>query len=177
MTLSPGRIARGSVLAVALLLAACYPELDWREVTSTTGRYSVLMPAKPEHAQREVVVGDTTLSMTMASVRKAGMAFGVAYAEIPAGRAQRAELVVAARDALSRNIDGRITSEREVRIDGAVGREFFSDGSVGGQPMRLAARVFASDAHFYQVVLVGQSDRLEKADVALFLGSFRLTEN
>jgi hypothetical protein len=177
MASSPGWITRGSVLAVALLLAACYPELDWREVTSRTGRYSVLMPAQPEHARREVVVGGTTLSLSMASVRKEGLAFGTAYAEIPAGRAQRAELIAAARDALVRNIDGRITADREVRLNGAVGREFFADGSVGGQPMRLAARVFASGSRFYQVVLVGRSDRLEDADVPLFLGSFRLTEN
>ncbi len=176
MAPSPGRIARASVLVLALLVAACYPEFDWREVTSAGGRYTVLMPAQPEHAQREVVVGGVALALSMASVRKEGMAFGAAYAEIPDGYARRAELPAAARDALVRNIGGRISADREVRIKGAVGREFLADGSVGGQPMRLAARVFAGDSRFYQVVLVGQSDRLDKADAALFLGSFRLTE-
>lgn len=174
MAPSPGRIARVFVLALALLVAACYPEFDWREVTSAGGRYTVLMPAQPEHAQREVVVGGVALALSMASVRNEGMAFGAAYAEIPDGYARWAELPAAARDALVRNIDGQITADREVNIDGAAGREFFADGSVDGKPMRLAARVFTGGPRFYQVVFVGRSDRLSEADVELFLGSFRL---
>ncbi len=173
MTRSLGPSARAFVLAVALLLAACYPELDWREVVSADGRYTVLMPARPEHQQREVVVGGVTLAMSMASVRKTGMAFGAAYADIPDGHARRAELVAAARDALVRNIDGRITADRELQIDGAAGREFYADGTADGQPMRLAARVLIAGPRFYQVVFVGQIDRLAEADVNLFLNSLR----
>jgi hypothetical protein len=168
------RIARASVVAFALLVAACYPELDWREVTSTSGGYAVLMPAQPEHAQREIVVGGVTLAMSMDSVHREGMAFGAAYADIPVGYARRTELLAAARDALVRNIAGRITADRDVRIDGAAGHEFVADGNVGGRPMRLAARIFVTDSRFYQVVFVGRRDRLAEADVDLFLGSFRL---
>jgi len=168
------RIARGLIVAGALLASACYPTLDWREVASAEGGFTVLMPAPPEHAQREIVVGGVPLAMSMTSVRRDGMAFGAAYADIPAGHARPAELLGAARDALVRNIDGRITSAREITIDGATGREFFADGSVDGRPMRLAARVLVADSRFYQVVVVGQRDRLANADVSLFLGSFRL---
>jgi len=161
-------------MAAALLLAACYPELDWREVTSESGRYAVLMPAPPEHAQREVVVGGVALAMSMASAQKEGMAFGAAYADLPGGYTRRAELVAAARDALVRNIDGRLTADRAVQIDGAAGREFYADGNVGDQPMRLGGRVFTAGPRFYQVVIVGRSDRLESADAELFLRSFRL---
>jgi len=132
------------------------------------------MPAQPEHAQRNIVVGGFELAMSMASVRRDGMAFGAAYADIPAGSAHPAELRAAARDALVRNINGRITSSRDVAVDGAAGQEFFADGDLGSQPMRLAARVLVVDSRFYQVVVVGQRDRVVSADVDLFLGSFRL---
>jgi len=172
MTLA--HIVRPFAAAVALLVSACYPTLDWREVASASGGYSVLMPAKPEHAQREIVVGGVALAMSMASVRRDGMAFGAAYADIPAGYARPAELLAAARDALVRNIDGRITSAHEVTIDGAAGLEFSADGHVGERLMRLAARVFVANSRFYQVAVVGQRDRLADADIRLFLGSFRL---
>jgi hypothetical protein len=168
------RIWQMCLLALALALSACYPDLDWREVTSTDGGYKVLMPAKPEHAQRRVVIGDVSLEMAMDSTRRDGIAFGAGYAEIPAGFAHRAELLAAARDALVRNIGGHITAEREVAIDGASGQEFYADGSTDGQPMRLAARVLVSGERFYQVACVGRTDRVAEADLALFLNSFRL---
>jgi hypothetical protein len=162
------------VLAFALPLAACYPELDWREVTSATGGYTVLMPARPETVQREVKVGGVALMMSMTSVHREGMAFGAAYADIPRANARDAELLAAARDALVRNIGGRIASTREVTIDGAAGQEFRADGMAGGHPMRLAARVLIGDTRFYQVAYVGRTGSLPEADVNVFLGSFRL---
>ena len=168
------RIAWALVVAGALLVSACYPTLDWREVASAKGGYSILMPAQQEHAEREIVLGGLALSMSMASVSRDGMAFGAAHADIPSGHARPAELLAAARDALVRNIDGRITSARDVTMGGATGMEFSADGRVGDRPMRLAARVFVADSRFYQVAVVGQRDRLSDADVDLFLRSFRL---
>lgn len=162
------------VLACALLLVACYPELDWREVSSASGGYSVLMPAPPDTAQREVVVGGVALMMSMTSARRDGMAFGAAYADIPRTEARDAALLAAARDALVRNINGHIASTREIAIDGAAGQEFQADGKVDGRPMRLAARVLIGGSRFYQVVYVGRAGSLPEADANLFLGSFRL---
>ena len=170
----PRRVAWTCLLAITLVLAACYPDLDWREVTSASGGYAVLMPAKPEHLQREVAVGGILLTMSMDSVQKEGIAFGAAYADIPAQYSRYQTLLDAARDALLRNIDGRITSEREVVVDGAAGHEFYAEGTMGKKQMRLAARVLIAGHRFYQVVCVGQSERLATADVALFLNSFRL---
>ena len=38
------------VLAGALVLTACYPELDWREFTSPEGGFTVMLPSKPARA-------------------------------------------------------------------------------------------------------------------------------
>lgn len=168
------RIPRWLVAALALLLAACYPELDWREVTSASGGYAVLMPATPEEASREVALGGVTFTMSMTSVRRDGMAFGVAYADIPAGGVRNQQLLAAARDALVRNIAGSVTTDREISLGGAAGREFYAEGTVNGRALRLAARVLVAGHRFYQVAYIGQSDRLAQADVELFLGSFRL---
>jgi ABC-type Co2+ transport system permease subunit len=73
------RICRTCLLVLVLALSACYPDLDWREVTSSDGGYKVLMPAKPEHAQRQVVIGGVSLEMSMDSTRRDGIAFGAAF--------------------------------------------------------------------------------------------------
>jgi hypothetical protein len=170
------RISRTAVLALVLLAAGCYPDLDWREVTSAEGGYAILLPARPDQAQREVVIGGVALSMSMASVQREGVAFGVAHAEIPPGYTRRTELLAAARAGLLRNIDGHVVAEHGVAIDGVEGEEFRAEGMANGHPMQLAARVFIAGPRFYQVVFVGQSGRVPPAEVDLFLGSFRLLQ-
>jgi len=169
------RLVRGALaVAAALLLGACYPDLDWREVSSTEGGYAVLFPAKPERASREVAIGGTRLVLNMASVHKEGMAFGVAYAALPAAPADRDKLLADARDALVRNIGGRLTTDRTLDVGGHPAREFVAEGIAEGEPMRLAARVLAANDRFYQVVFVGRGRRGTESDVSMFLESFRL---
>jgi len=165
-----------------LLLAACYPDLDWREVSSAEGGYAVLLPAKPERASREVAIGGRRLVLNMASVHKEGMAFGVAYATLPATPAVtppaattgQDTLLADARDALVRNIGGRVTAERALEIGGHPAREFTAEGTAEGEPMRLAARVLVSNDRFYQIVFVGRGGRGAESEVSMFLESFRL---
>jgi hypothetical protein len=166
-------VRRAVALLAAGLFAACYPELDWREFTSPEGRFAVLLPAKPKRDTRTVMLAGAPAKMHMHAVQVAGMAFGVGYADLPQG-VDAARAVIEGRDALVRNIGGRISGEREVEIQGARGVEFEATGTADGEPMRLAARVLASGGRFYQIVLVGRSERAARVDTALFLGSFKL---
>jgi hypothetical protein len=156
------------------MLAGCYPDLDWREVSSAEGGYAVLLPAKPERASREVAIGGRRLLLNMASVRKEGMAFGVAYAALPAATADLDKLLADARDALVRNIGGHLTTDHTLYIGGHPAREFVAEGTAEGEPMRLAARVLATNDRFYQVVFVGRGKRGAESEVSMFLESFRL---
>ena len=104
----------------------------------------------------------------------AGMAFGVAYSPLPPG--DPGALLPAARDALLRNIEGTLVTEREVEVrgTGTKGREFTGEGVVAGTPMLIAARLVAANGRFYQVVFVGRKDRAERVDLPLYLGSLTL---
>ena len=156
----------------ASLLAACAPELDWRELHWEDGKLKVMLPAKPSKSAREVVLAGEKVPMEMLQSQLPGLAFGVAFSPLPKG--DRAAVLAAARDALLRNIDGKLVAEREVAIRGvaAPGREFLGEGVVAGTPMIVAARVAATDDRFYQVVFVGRKDRAENVDLPLYLGSF-----
>jgi hypothetical protein len=165
---------RRAVAIVALaLLAACYAELDWREVTSPEGQFAVLLPGKATRDTRIITLAGAAVKMQMYAVQVSGMAFGVAYADLPQGvDAPRA--VIEGRDALVRNIAGQITGERDVEVQGIRGLEFEATGASDGEPMRLAARVFAGDGRFYQVALIGRAEPTARVDTALYLGSFKL---
>jgi hypothetical protein len=161
-------------LAAALLLAACYAELDWRELHWEDGHVKAMLPARPAKFSRDVVIAGAQVPMQMLQVQLKGMAFGVAVAPLPGGDAAKA--LASARDVLVANIDGRIVSEREVDVPGSAvkGREFRAEGVVAGTPMLLAARIAADRERLYEVVFVGRKDRAEGVDLDLFLGSLRI---
>jgi hypothetical protein len=163
--------------ALALLLlasvVACYPEFNWRELNSPEGRFAVLLPGKSKRDTRPVLLGGVEAKMHMHAVQVSGMAFGVGYVDLPQGTdAMRA--VTEGRDALVRNIAGRITAERDIELQGARGVEFEAAGTADGEPMRLAARVLPAGGRFYQIVFIGRAAHAVRVDIALFLESFRL---
>ncbi len=171
-------LTRVLALALAALLAACAPELDWRELHWEDGKVKLLLPGKPSQSARDVVLGGEKLPMRMLQTQMDGMAFGVAYAPLPPGDPDA--LLPVARDALLRNIEGRLVTEREIEVRGAGagpsfrGREFTGEGLVAGTPMLIAARLVAANGRFYQIVFVGRKDRAGRVDLPLYLGSLTL---
>jgi hypothetical protein len=167
-------LRRVLALLLTAFLVACAPELDWRELHWEEGKVKVLLPGKPSKSAREVVLGGEKVVMQMLQTQMSGMAFGVAYAPLPPG--DPGALLPAARDALLRNIEGTLVTEREVDVrgTGAKGREFTGEGVVAGTPMLIAARLVAANGRFYQVVFVGRKDRAERVDLPLYLGSLTL---
>jgi hypothetical protein len=165
---------RALALAAALLLAACYAELDWRELHWEDGGVKALLPAKPAKFTRDVVIAGSTVPMQMLQVQLKGMAFAVAFAPLPPG--DPAKTLAAARDVLVQNIAGRLVADREVDVPGAAskGREFRAEGNVAGTPMLVAGRVAADRERLYEVVFVGRQDRAQGIDLDLFLGSLRI---
>ena len=165
-------VSRFAALAV-LGLAACSPELDWREFTSPEGRFAVMLPGRPARDSRDITLAGAKTPMHMTSVQMSGMAFGVGYADLPPG-VDAARVVAEGRDALVRNIGGRVTAERPIALDGGRGIEFQAEGSVQGAPMRISGRIAIAGERFYQVVFVGRAERAGEVDPTLFPGSFRV---
>jgi hypothetical protein len=159
--------------AVAVCLAACSPEFDWREFASPESGFAVMLPGRPTHESRDVTLAGASAPMHMTSVQRSGIAFGVGYADLPPG-ADAARAVAETRDALVRNIGGRVTAERPIELDGVRGIEFQADGSAQGTAMHLAARIVVAGDRFYQAVLIARAGRAAEVDPLLFPGSFRV---
>lgn len=165
------------LIAACAALAACTPELDWRELSVPEGRFAVLLPGK---ARRESRVLDTpagALTMTLYSFSLKQGTMGVAYTDYPAaalaaehGRAQ----LDAARDALLRNIGGSVHTEEDVSIGGFSGRQILAEGRAGTGGTLLKARFVVAGSRLYQIAYVGARDGTAMADVDMFLASFKL---
>jgi hypothetical protein len=59
----------GVVLALAFLLTACSPKLDWRTVQSPQEGYSTLFPGKPEKIERKLPYQNQEIPQTLEAVK------------------------------------------------------------------------------------------------------------
>jgi hypothetical protein len=59
----------GVVLALAFLLTACSPKLDWRTVQSPQEGYSALFPGKPEKMERKFSYQNQEIPQTLEAVK------------------------------------------------------------------------------------------------------------
>lgn len=71
-------------LAMSLLLAACSPTFNWREVRLDGGGIQTLMPCKPDTAERTVPLGPVPVVLHMASCETGDITYALAWAALAA---------------------------------------------------------------------------------------------
>lgn len=69
-------------LAALLALAACSPALNWREVRPEGTRLNLLLPCKPDKAQKVVPLGGRPTPLSMLGCDADGATFAVAVADV-----------------------------------------------------------------------------------------------
>ncbi|WKB51872.1 hypothetical protein [Eleftheria terrae] len=146
-------------LAAALLLSACSPSLDWREVRPEGAGLRALFPCKPLSHARSVVLAGQPARMEMHSCSTGGWTFGLTFADL--GDPARVEPALQQlRQAASANVGGPEAVIGPMRASGmtphpqalrvqAQGRR--PDGSV----LLQQAGFFARGTVVYQASIVG----------------------
>ncbi|MDP2819368.1 MAG: hypothetical protein Q8O29_14080 [Polaromonas sp.] len=96
----PVTAPRLALLAAAFLtLAACNPTFNWREVRPDNTGLALLLPCKPDKAEKSVPLGGQPVALRMLGCDAGGATFAVAVADI--GDASKAEAVLAQWQALT----------------------------------------------------------------------------
>ena len=70
------------LLAVAASMAACSPTFNWRDVRPEGTALSLLMPCKPDKAEKKVPLGDPPVVLRLLGCDAGGATFAVAVAEV-----------------------------------------------------------------------------------------------
>lgn len=158
-------------------LAACTPELDWRELSVPDGRFAVLLPCKARHESRTLNTAAGARAMTMYACSLKQGTMGVAYTDYPApalSATTMREQLDSARDALLRNIGAGAHIEEEVQVAGLPARQVYAEGRAGAQRALLKARFVFAGSRLYQIAYIGERDGLAMPDIDMFLTSFKL---
>jgi hypothetical protein len=164
-------VLRWCCILLALALCGCHAELDWREVASKEGRFSVFLPAMALEDSRPLAAVTGNPVMHLWSANAADTLFGAGYVDLD--NADYRVLAVM-RDGLVRNIGGKIVSERAVKTSSAEGFEFVAEGAIGDARAVLHGRFLMSGTRVYQLAVVGPAHSVTATDREMFLESFRM---
>jgi hypothetical protein len=97
--ITPSRVSLVLLAALILLINACSPTFNWREVRPDETRLALLLPCKPDKAEKMVPLGGRPTALRLLGCDAGGATFAVAVADL--GDASRASEVLTQWQALT----------------------------------------------------------------------------
>jgi regulation of enolase protein 1 (concanavalin A-like superfamily) len=174
------------VLPFVLALAVAWgpPALAqsaWETVTSKEGQFTVEMPVKPNitRSRTRTGPGGTVRVLMIGCKTEAGgyFAFKVEF-PTPIARGVEEQALDAQRDDFAEQWNGRVISEKKVRAEAKIGRDF----TVRGRPVEevgiltIRIRQYLAGRAIYAVAVVSAPNRELPEDAGWFLGSLAIGE-
>ncbi len=170
-----GRNAQVSGFAGVLLLA-CAPALDWREVRPVGGGIELLMPCKPDSHARQVQLGLQTVRLELHACTAAGTTWALAFADV-GDPARVGVALVELQASAARNLAAAEPRQLPLKAEGATPNPASQRVQLQGQmpdgrAVTEQVAVFAKGTRVYQAVALGAV--LDADAVDSFFGSLRL---
>lgn len=158
------------IVISSMLLAACYPDLDWREVRSEDGGFSVLLPSKPRLETQPLPAAKFPTQLHQWSSKARKTAFAIGYADLPQSGSDAVEGM---RDVLIRNISGKVISNMPIDVNGMPGRDVVAEGRIGDSVVELRLRSVTGKGRIYQLAVLGPREDFQPSEIETFFLSFK----
>ena len=171
--LNPRPVARALIAGLCAGLASCSPALNWREVRHASAPMRVLMPCKPDVAERNIALREQTTVLHMQACSAQGKDFSFAALSLPAGW-QASKAIQAWQQASLASWGARADAVQErtvtVRAAGADGSP--SQWAVDGPNRQVRSLWFAHGGWVYQTAVYApmQDRSVEAAADTYFSG-------
>ena len=165
------------LVGITLLVNACSPVYNWREISLPGAGLKLLLPCKPDRGHRTMSLAGQELEMQMAGCEADSALFAIAHVDL--GDSGKTE---AAMKQWKTVMLGNMQAQESVQLSG-----FMTQGaSTQPQPLRLAAQGrrqdgsavaaqgvwFARGAHLYHAVVY--ADKLNQEAVDTFFSGIEL---
>jgi hypothetical protein len=160
-----------------VLLLACAPALDWREVRPAGGGIVLLMPCKPDSHARQVHLGSDAVRLELHACIAAGTTWALAFADV-GDPARVGPALVELQASAARNLAAAVEPlQLPLKAEGATpnpaSRRVQLQGHMpDGRAVTEQVAVFAKGTRVYQAVALGGA--LDPEAVDSFFGSLRL---
>ncbi|HEX3140646.1 MAG TPA: hypothetical protein VHQ87_11360 [Rhizobacter sp.] len=166
----------GLALSVLVLLGACSPTLDWREVRPEGSEVVALFPCKPSTDARSVTLDGARVRMLLTSCRAADVNWALAYADVPDPSRVPAALA-ALRAALEANLGGPAQRVSALQVNGMTPNPLAERVRIqgklpAGDAVVLEGGFFAKGPRVFQATAMGAN--LSADAVANFFENLKL---
>lgn len=171
----PRRKARFPVIAALLviLLSACTPSHDWREIHGDTAPFSVLLPAKPSSQTRQITLDGMAVTMTMTAVEVDHVTYAVGSVALPDAVAAK-KAMLAMKAALVSHVGGAVSKEVVVDTPADNHIDLEAAGTPKGEPRVVVARFAAHGNNAYQAIVTGPEKFISRDHIDTFITSFKV---
>ncbi|WP_341910133.1 hypothetical protein [Polaromonas sp. YR568] len=166
-----------AVLCLLLAVGGCSPAFNWREVRPDATRLALLLPCKPDKAQKQVPLGGQATTLSMQGCDAGDATFAVAVATLP-NAAGAAEVLTQWQAATLANMKAAPGSSRTtvLRVSGVnAPAQAVLVSAQGKRPdgatVQGQAAYFADGAQVFQVVMYADKVNAEAAET--FFSSLR----
>jgi hypothetical protein len=164
--------------SAALLLAACSPALDWREVRPEASGVVALFPCKPASHARSVTLAGAPVRLTLVACNAAGATWAIAYTDV-VDPARVGPALKELREAAASNLGAASEATMAWQLGGATphpqsGRFEMNGHLPDGKPMREQLALFARGTTVVQATALGE--RLDADSLETFFTGLRLAQ-
>lgn len=154
--------------ALLVMLAACYPKYDWRQVTVGDGRVRAMLPDKPHTSERDLEFEGHPITFVLTSASVEGILFTIGYAALPPAlqedAAARTRLLQRTQASLYQNLG----IDPPARLP-AAGERFSVTGTGQGRSLQIEALIWTTHDALIEGMVVGPADALPLAEINEFL--------
>ncbi|MBD2187145.1 hypothetical protein [Pseudanabaena mucicola] len=149
----------------------------WQDYKSSTGKFSVQVPSKPQEQSQDQAtdVGTIKLNMVIAEANDSG--YFVGYADFPNEISNPVDIQKGLAESVKgsvSNLKGEVKSEKESLLGNIPCRDFEAAGKVQATDVLMKGRFCLSGKRLYQVFTLGSAEKMVIADVDRFIASFKV---
>lgn len=170
---SPFMARLSRLIAVALLLAACSPSYNWREMDVADGHVRAAFPAKVQTQARDISLGGHRLRFTLDMAEVDGSMFAVGHARLPEAVAGDPAARLALRDALVQSLYANLGARPATPLPGD-GEVIEIHGQAGERPGWILARVWVTDTLLVDAVAAGSPQGLPRERAQEFVQAVKI---
>lgn len=165
-----------STLLLAATLAACAPALDWRDVRPDASGAQLLMPCRPDSAERRLSLAGAPATLTLLACTSGDVTWALGHADVGEPARVQPALEALRRAALA-NLGAADVRTLALAVPGATpnaasGRWALVGRLPDGSAVQAQVAVFARGTRVFQATALGPA--LQPEGLETFFGSLRV---
>ena len=162
---------------IAVVLACSSLGQKW-ETVSEDG-ITVEMPGKPTKQSQDIPTAGGRATGQMLTLDKGAEAYVLAYHDFPPAVSNLPidpkDLLKNASDGVVKNMNGKVTSQRDVTVGGHPGTEIVGEGSKDDKDVEFTIRMYWAKPRLIQTLYLSEKGKGNKSNATKFLDSLKIS--